>query len=77
MEMEVAVSIITCFKDDIRVHYVVGNHDYYMPKLKDRLADDLPFTNVTEQIRLGDGGRKFFFTQLEVLANPYYKSLTA
>ncbi|HPE62539.1 MAG TPA: UDP-2,3-diacylglucosamine diphosphatase [Methanothrix sp.] len=80
MEMEEAVSIITSFNDDVRVHYVVGNHDFYMLRLKEKLADDFPFKNVAEQVRLEDGGRKFFFThgyQLEVLANPYYKSLTA
>ena len=80
LELEDAVSFITGFKDDVRVHYVVGNHDYYMQNLKKSLADDFPFKDVTESVRLQDGGQKFFFIhgyQLEVLANPYYKSLTA
>jgi len=80
MEMEEVVSIVTGFKDDVRVHYVVGNHDYYMLKLKETLGGDFPFKDVREQVRLEDGGKKFFFIhgyQLEVLANPYYKSLTA
>lgn len=80
MEMEDVISVLTGFKDDVKVYYVVGNHDYYMLKLKETLARDFPFENVAECIRLQDGGEKFFFThgyQLEVLANPYYKSLTA
>jgi UDP-2,3-diacylglucosamine pyrophosphatase LpxH len=80
MEMEDTVSVLTSFKDDVKVHYVVGNHDYYMLKLKETLSDRFPFENVAEHVKLQEGGKKFFFThgyQLEVLANPYYKSLTS
>ena len=38
-----------------------------------------PF-KVTKSLRLEEGGNKFFFIhgyQLEVLANPYYKSMSA
>lgn len=80
IDMEEAVSIITGFEDNVQVRYVVGNHDYHMINLKESLADDFPFEYVAESARLEDGGQKFFFIhgyQLEVLANPYYKSLTA
>jgi len=80
MEIEDVISVLTCLKDDVKVHYVVGNHDYYMLKLKETLSDSFPFENVAESVKLQDGGKTFFFThgyQLEVLANPYYKSLTS
>ncbi|HII06692.1 MAG TPA: UDP-2,3-diacylglucosamine diphosphatase [Methanotrichaceae archaeon] len=80
MDVEDAISVLASFKDDVKVHYVVGNHDYYMLKLKETLSDGFPFENVAEYVRLQEGGEKFFFThgyQLEVLANPYYKSLTS
>lgn len=80
IEVEEAVSTITGFEDDVELRYIVGNHDYHMLNLKESLADDFPFKYVAESARLEEGGRKFFFIhgyQLEVLANPYYKSLTA
>jgi len=80
MEMEEVISVFTSFKDDVKVHYIVGNHDYYMLRLKETLSESFPFENVAECIRLREGGERFFFThgyQLEVLANPYYKSLTS
>jgi len=80
MEMEDVISVLVSFKDDVKVHYVVGNHDYYMLKLKETFVEGFPFENVAECVRLSDGEENFFFThgyQLEVLANPYYKSLTS
>jgi UDP-2,3-diacylglucosamine pyrophosphatase LpxH len=80
MEMEDVISVLASFKKNVKVHYIVGNHDYYMLCLKETLSESFPFENVAECVRLQEGGEKFFFThgyQLEVLANPYYKSLTS
>jgi len=64
----------------VKVHYVVGNHDYYMLKLKENLLDGPRFSTVAKSVRLSSGDKSFFFIhgyQLETLANPYYKSQTA
>jgi UDP-2,3-diacylglucosamine pyrophosphatase LpxH len=69
------------FDGGVKMHYVVGNHDYYMLNLKDNLkSGGLHFSEVEKSVRLSSGGKNFFFIhgyQLETLANPYYKSQTA
>ncbi|RZN38387.1 MAG: hypothetical protein EFT35_04875 [Methanophagales archaeon ANME-1-THS] len=53
------------------IHYVVGNHDYYLLRLSDRYEGNYPFT-VSKFLRLEDRGSKFYFIhgyELEVLAN--------
>jgi len=80
METEDIITRLTGFGDKVKIHYVVGNHDYFMLKLKEYLLDRFPFAEVAKQISLSDGVDKYFFThgyQLEVIGNPYYKSLTA
>lgn len=42
------------------IHYVVGNHDYYMFNLGIRYGDSFPFT-ISKNLRLTDGGNKFYF----------------
>ena len=57
-----------------KVHYVVGNHDYYMLKLKGRYGNH-PF-KVSKSLRLRDGGKNFYFIhgyEFEVLI---FESLT-
>lgn len=64
----------------VNIHYVVGNHDYYMLQLKKNLLNGPHFSNVAKSVRLSSGDEKFFFIhgyQLETLANPYYKSQTS
>lgn len=54
-----------------KIHYVPGNHDYYLLKLNERYEENYPFT-VSKFLRLEDGGSKFYFIhgyELEVLAN--------
>jgi UDP-2,3-diacylglucosamine pyrophosphatase LpxH len=61
---------------DTNVHYVVGNHDYYMLKIKKRFPEYYPF-DLQKYLRLKDGRSKFFFIhgyELDVLAN--YEPLT-
>lgn len=69
MENEEILSKLGSLKT--KVHYVAGNHDYYMLRLNERYAGNYPFT-VSRSLRLEDGGNKFYFIhgyKLEVLAN--------
>jgi UDP-2,3-diacylglucosamine pyrophosphatase LpxH len=53
------------------IHYIPGNHDYYLLRLNERYAGNYPFT-VSKYLRLEDDGCKFYFIhgyELEVLAN--------
>ncbi|RLC74573.1 MAG: hypothetical protein DRI61_16365 [Chloroflexi bacterium] len=61
---------------DAKVWYVVGNHDYYMLKIRERFPEYYVF-DLRKNLRLADGGNRFFFThgyELDVLAN--YEPLT-
>jgi UDP-2,3-diacylglucosamine pyrophosphatase LpxH len=61
---------------DTKVHYVVGNHDYYMLKIKERFPE-YHALKIEKYLRLPDGKNKFFFIhgyELDVLAN--YEPLT-
>ena len=52
-----------------QIHYVVGNHDYYMIKLGELYQEHYPFT-ISKHLRLEDGGQRFYFIhgyELEVL----------
>lgn len=53
------------------VHYVIGNHDYYIMRLAKRYDEFFHFP-VTKSLRLKDGESNFYFIhgyELEVLAN--------
>jgi len=80
-ECDIVFSELMNFDRDVKMHYVVGNHDYHMLNLKDNLiGGGLHFSDVAKSARLSSGDEKFFFIhgyQLETLANPYYKSQTA
>jgi len=52
------------------IHYIVGNHDYYMLYLSERYGDNFPFT-ISKNLRLEDGGNNFYFMhgyEFEVLS---------
>ena len=62
-------------KKKVRLHYIVGNHDYYILKLKKMYPEYYPF-DVKPYVRLEEGGNKFYFIhgyQLSVFA--YYEPL--
>ena len=42
------------------IHYIVGNHDYYMLKLNERCDNNFPFT-VSKFLRLKDAEKTFYF----------------
>jgi predicted phosphodiesterase len=63
---------------NVSLHYVVGNHDYYNWNLRGLIKNYYPFDAMDKQIRLRNGGRDFFFVhghQIEMMVNPYYNSL--
>ena len=81
IESEPVIAKLTEMKlsGKIKIHYLAGNHDYHMLQMSELLKDKFPF-QVTKDLRLEESGKKFFFIhgyQLEVLANPYYKSMSA
>jgi UDP-2,3-diacylglucosamine pyrophosphatase LpxH len=43
-----------------KIHYVIGNHDYYMLKLNERYNEKYPF-EVKKFLRLQDGSNEFYF----------------
>jgi UDP-2,3-diacylglucosamine pyrophosphatase LpxH len=52
------------------IHYIVGNHDYYMFNLSERYEDNFPF-KISKNLRLEDGGNRFYFIhgyEFEVLS---------
>jgi UDP-2,3-diacylglucosamine pyrophosphatase LpxH len=79
IESEAVISKLMEMKSKIKIHYLAGNHDFHMLNMHNLLKDNYPF-EVTKELRLVESGTKFFFIhgyQLEVLANPYYKSMSA
>jgi UDP-2,3-diacylglucosamine pyrophosphatase LpxH len=80
LESEPVISKLMEMKSKINIRYVVGNHDYHMLRLGSIFKKDRYPIPVTKELRLDEGGKKYFFIhgyQLEVLANPYYKSMSA
>lgn len=64
----------------VRLHYVIGNHDYYMNRITEQVK--IIFETAGKRLVLSDGSgsqsSKFLFIhgyQLEVMANPYLKDL--
>ncbi|MGZ7119601.1 MAG: metallophosphoesterase [Methanobacterium sp.] len=54
-----------------KIHYIIGNHDYYIFEWYKKYEDSYPFT-VSKDLRLTDGENKFYFThgyEMEVLVN--------
>lgn len=47
--------------DAKNIHYLVGNHDYYMLNIAKRYGDNFPF-KISKNLRLTDNGKKFYFT---------------
>ena len=80
MESEPVISKLMEMKNKIKIHYLAGNHDYHMLNMCNILKDNYYPFQVIKELHLTESGKKFFFLhgyQLEVLANPYYKSMSA
>lgn len=79
IDSENAITALMEMPKDIEIHYIIGNHDFYNLKLNGLLEDRFPFNKVRGWDRITVGNKNFLFLhgyQLEVLANPYYKSLS-
>ncbi len=71
-----AVGKMLEFPEDIKIHYVVGNHDFYMNEIPEYFGEN-PFNSFGSTLNLNDV-YKFRFIhghQLEVMANPYTKDM--
>jgi len=79
IDSESAFKALMELSRSVEVHYIVGNHDYHNLSMSGLLKDRFPLGGVREWDTIPAGDQNFFFMhgyQLEVLANPYYKSLT-
>ncbi len=67
-------------KKGIKLHYVIGNHDYYMNNIAEQIKTmfETAGKRLVLSDRSGSQSTKFLFMhgyQLEVMANPYIKDL--
>jgi UDP-2,3-diacylglucosamine pyrophosphatase LpxH len=79
MESEPVITKLMDMKDNVKIHYLAGNHDFHMLNMSEIFKEHYPF-QVTRQLHLTESGKKFFFLhgyQFEVLANPIFKSMSA
>lgn len=88
LESSKSLRLLNDLAAETNVHYIVGNHDYYLLRLKEINGQSFPF-EVSKSITLQSesnepqGGSQnesmeYYFIhghQLEVLCNPYYKSM--
>ncbi len=64
------------FPSNIDVHYIIGNHDYYLSEIP-VYFNELPFSSFGKSIRIRDVHcfRFIHGYQLEVMTNPYTKDM--
>jgi UDP-2,3-diacylglucosamine pyrophosphatase LpxH len=70
------IETLVNFPNNVRVHYVIGNHDYYMSEIPEYF-DEKPFHDFGMKTDINDE-KCFRFIhgfQLEVMANPYTKDM--
>ena len=70
LEYQSILSKLKILAGKVNLHYIVGNHDYYILKLKEMYPQYYPF-DVKKYVRLEEGGHKFYFIhghQLAVIA---------
>ena len=70
LEYKGILSKLKILTGKVNLHYIVGNHDYYILKLKKMYPKYYPF-DVKKSVRLGEGENKFSFIhghQLAVVA---------
>jgi len=79
MESKPIISKLMEMKERVKIHYLAGNHDFHILRMSEIYGNNYPF-RVAKELRLTEAGRSYMFIhgyQLEVLANPYYKSMSA
>jgi len=77
IECSKSLTLLNDLVDNTKIHYVVGNHDYYMLRLFQLHSNNFPF-EVQKSTVISSQSQEFFFFhgyQLEVLCNPHYKSM--
>ncbi|WP_094228610.1 UDP-2,3-diacylglucosamine diphosphatase [Methanolobus psychrotolerans] len=77
LECSRSLTLLNDLADKMKVHYIVGNHDFYLLRLSELLGKNFPF-EVKKSTVIKSKNQEFFFFhgyQLEVLCNPYYKSM--
>lgn len=77
IECSESLTHLNDMKDKTKVHYIVGNHDYYLLRLSEIFGENFPF-EIKKSTVIKSKDQDFFFFhgyQLEVLCNPYYKSM--
>ena len=70
------ISKLISFPNDIKVHYIIGNHDYYIGEIPEYFSEK-PFEDLCMNKVVNDK-KCFRFIhgyQLEVMANPYTKDM--
>ncbi|NPE31056.1 hypothetical protein HNV12_24490 [Methanococcoides sp. SA1] len=75
IECSRSLTLLNDLASKTKVHYVVGNHDYYLLRLSELYGDKFPF-DVKKSTVIKSKYQEFYFMhgyQLEVLCNPYYK----
>jgi UDP-2,3-diacylglucosamine pyrophosphatase LpxH len=78
MECSESLTMLNDILDETEVHYVVGNHDFYLLRMSQVLEENFPFKVKKHEVIKSKNQEFFFFHgyQLEVLCNPYYKSMS-
>ncbi len=78
IECSKSLVVLNEMLDDTEVHYIAGNHDFYLLRLSELLKKNFPFEVKRHEVIKSKEQDFFFFHgyQLEVLCNPYYKSMT-
>ena len=77
IECSRSLTLLNDLVDTTKIHYVVGNHDYYMLRLYQLHGQNFP-VEVKKSAVISSKSQEFFFFhgyQLEVLCNPHYKSM--
>jgi len=77
IECSRSLTLLNDLASETKVHYVVGNHDYYLLRLSELFGKNFPF-EVKKSTIIKSRSQEFYFMhgyQLEVLCNPYYKSM--
>ena len=77
IECSRSLTLLNDLVSKTQVHYIVGNHDYYLLRLSELYGTNFPF-DVKKSAIIKSKYQEFYFMhgyQLEVLCNPYYKSM--
>lgn len=78
IEFSATLGTLNKMLENTQIHYIAGNHDFYLFRLNGLLKNDLFPFKVEKHVVIRSKEQEFFFFhgyQLEVLCNPFYKSM--